>query len=1010
MEEKSGFKHTIHNVKSKVSPSISILQKHSVLLLLLFILALQWAPNGDGKFPWGGMYMRMVPESLPVADALAEQSVNNFINQQAQTIAATKYPNLPEANRQKVVEEQAQKLRNENKDQLESEKSRLANEIRDHYSYEENGRKFGYLPDIDPYFYLRNARNILENGHTYDELRNGVPTDTHVVAPVGANADNSWHPYTYVVIYQVMSIFSGGISLMQATGYFPIIFIFASLILIYFIGLRVAGKMGAVVATTMLAILPAIIGRTPWGHADTDAYQVFFPLLIVWLFFISLDAKTLKTRMFWAALSGVALGIYTKFWTGYWYIFDFIGGALVIALIIELIIHRKKVFKNFHSLIAESNVKNIVVIGLSFLVGSSVVGSILIGPSRFLKEVFLGALGFTTIRNAAQGIWPSVFTTVAELNPSSFNGTVSAIGGMLFFIIACIGILLLFIQKDEHGYKRVIRSALLAIWFAGTIYASIKGVRFTILLGPAFAIAFACGVSFIYRYLANFGERSLHVNKLVTGAIVLIIVGVLMVSPVSGSMVQQAYGQANAGVPMINDAWWSTLTKIKEESKPDAIITSWWDFGHHFKYIADRGATHDGAAQNGPTIHWVGRMSETDNEKEAVGILRMLACGNYLATDVLFNETNDSLKTVQLVKKIISEDKETAKLMLEEGLSDAVLKYTHCDPPENFYIASADMIGKASVWGHFGSWDFEKAETWLKWKLLPESEAVPQMAKRFDISEEDAKKMYREAKSQTSEDQANQWIGPYPQYLSDVQSCTPDKGLWNCGTIAMNLSEKRVEVKINNGVGVAGQLIVYERNGSKQSFNYSQGNPMITVIAWPAAGGNINTIAAVTSLADSMFTRMFFMEGLGLRHFKPFASERQLLGGMIQTYKVDWAGNEVYLPSSISPKTSVESGAEVKLNYIGWTEDGIFDSSIAGWQDKNITPDSVFGEFETRPLQFVSGAGKIIPGFDKGIQGMKPNESRVITIAPEDAYGTDPSAHPLGNKTLKFKIQIVSVS
>jgi hypothetical protein len=320
------------------------------------------------------------------------------------------------------------------------------------------------------------------------------------------------------------------------------------------------------------------------------------------------------------------------------------------------------------------------------------------------------------------------------------------------------------------------------------------------------------------------------------------------------------------------------------------------------------------------------------------------------------------------------------------------------------------MIGKAGVWSHFGLWDFEKAETWNKWKNLPESEAVSEMEKRFEMNEDDAKKMYREAKSQSSEDAANGWIGPYQQYLSGSQSCSPKNGLWLCGTIGMNLTDKRVEVKVNNGVAVAGQLIVYERDGSKQVFNYSDGNSQLTVVAWPVAGGNINAIAATTPLADSMFTRMFYMGGMGLKHFKPFSSERQLIGGMIHTYKVDWEGKDVYLPNEISPKTIVEPNAAVTLNYIGWTDDGVFDSSIVDWKNKNVTPESSFEGVATRPLQFIANTGKLIPGFEKGIQGMKPGETRIITVKPEEGYGTDPAAHPLGNKTLKFKISVVSVS
>ena len=42
---------------------------------------------------------------------------------------------------------------------------------------------------------------------------------------------------------------------------------------------------------------------------------------------------------------------------------------------------------------------------------------------------------------------------------------------------------------------------------------------------------------------------------------------------------------------------------------------------------------------------------------------------------------------------------------------------------------------------------------------------------------------------------------------------------------------------------------------------------------------------------------------------------------------------------------------------------------------------------ESAPIEFTIGEGKVIPGFEKGIAGMKPNESKTIAISPEDAYG-----------------------
>ncbi|MEK6822249.1 MAG: hypothetical protein AABY13_00345 [Nanoarchaeota archaeon] len=40
-----------------------------------------------------------------------------------------------------------------------------------------------------------------------------------------------------------------------------------------------------------------------------------------------------------------------------------------------------------------------------------------------------------------------------------------------------------------------------------------------------------------------------------------------------------------------------------------------------------------------------------------------------------------------------------------------------------------------------------------------------------------------------------------------------------------------------------------------------------------------------------MFTRLFFFRGQGLRHFTFFTEQRQLTGGDIIVWKVDWQGH-----------------------------------------------------------------------------------------------------------------------
>mmetsp|Transcript_20919 Transcript_20919/g.43432 ORF Transcript_20919/g.43432 Transcript_20919/m.43432 type:complete len:284 (-) Transcript_20919:106-957(-) len=65
------------------------------------------------------------------------------------------------------------------------------------------------------------------------------------------------------------------------------------------------------------------------------------------------------------------------------------------------------------------------------------------------------------------------------------------------------------------------------------------------------------------------------------------------------------------------------------------------------------------------------------------------------------------------------------------------------------------------------------------------------------------------------------------------------------------------------------------------------------------------------------------------------------------------------------------SGFRVKIDYVGKLEDGtVFDSSEG-----------------KQPLAFTVGGGQMIPGFDKGVAGMKVGETKQLRLEPADAYG-----------------------
>ena len=67
-----------------------------------------------------------------------------------------------------------------------------------------------------------------------------------------------------------------------------------------------------------------------------------------------------------------------------------------------------------------------------------------------------------------------------------------------------------------------------------------------------------------------------------------------------------------------------------------------------------------------------------------------------------------------------------------------------------------------------------------------------------------------------------------------------------------------------------------------------------------------------------------------------------------------------------------KTGDRVLVHYIGRFESGeVFDSSVE----------------REEPIEFVLGAGSMIPGFERAVQGMKPEESKLVTIPAAEAYG-----------------------
>ncbi len=1026
--KKGASPHNVHDVAGKDELSFEFgsvwgwIKKHPVFIVLAVLLILQFVPNQvilggkDWYMPWGGMHMRMRNQGLPGVDGWATNHVYGILKGQLSNAVNQQYPNLPDERKNKIIEDEWQKLYKQQGPQIEQQVQIVAQQIKSYFQYEVDGRTYTHMPDIDPYQWLRYVRNLDQKGILGDELKNGKPWDWHVLAPLGGEIVPELQPFVMFWLYKVMHVFDSKIPIMQAVTYFPIVIILLSLIPAFFIGRRFAGTAGGIAAATMIAVMPSILVRTTWGHPDTDPWNVFFPLLLTWLYFILIESESWKRMLGWGALAGFVTGLYAFAWRGgYWYTFDSLLGAFGILVLSELLQH----FRQPHKLV--DVVKRRATQGIAFVASSGIFVSLFMTSHDFFVAV-LQPIRFAVIKAAAHPtLWPNVYTTVAELNPTNIAGVVSSMGGGLYFWIAIAGIAFLLFKRSDSAWKLDLKYApLFVLWFIGGMYASTKGVRFTLILAPAFAVVFGIALGKFYRWATVIMTKDLKVHAKLAHGVMIVVLAFLLSNPAHAS-----HGAGVGDLPLVNDAWWAALTAIKDDSKQNAIINSWWDFGHHFKYIADRAVTFDGASQNTPMAHWIGRALATSNETEAVGILRMLDCGSNSAFEVLNKQFNDPVKSVKLLYKIIGVDKKAALAILaREGVNEQelVLKYTHCDPPENYFIASDDMIGKSGVWSHFGLWDFERAKLWIVLRNQDQTTAVQTMMREWNYTEEQAEQAYFEVQSITDENAANAWISPWPGILGGATDCSEKDKVVRCGNgFTHNTTSGETTIVIQGTTAKPVKLVRLLEDGRFAETKYNDTTVGVAALLYPTGPGTYKNVIASPELITSMFVRQYFLEGHGLRHFKEFNRQQLITGGQIITYKVNWKGSDPHEFSGLKAlkegkatqekeKSGAKEGDQVTVQYTGALVNGsVFDSSIKDWKKKNVTIDSSFDGHEHSALTFTIGTKQVIEGFDAAVLGMDVGEEQIVQIPPNAAYGFDPKKHFLGNQTLRFKILLVTI-
>ena len=854
-------------------------KKHSKWLIPLFCILIAMSLS---------IYLRTMPLRMPVTDEWAQSTFDNYYRAQIEQQVSSQYPNLPVQNKNILIDKELQKVKEQNKAQYKATISQISNQYKDQF-HDDHGTL--YLLGIDPYHYYRITENIIKYGHQGTTFKEGLTWDEYFMAPEGRWAGKDFHAYFGAFLYKLLNLF-GNYPLMFTFFLIGTIFCALAVIPAFFIGKRITGNnVGGFFTAILIAVSAFFVSRTTGESSDTDVYVVFFPLLITWLFLEAFEAKELKHKLIWISFSGISTGIFAIAWVGgWWYVMDFILATMCIYLLYLLIKNYKQLTITIKS---KPFLETIYLLFLYFFTAGIVI--LIIDDIKNLYYGLLGPFGFLQLKAVAvDSLWPNILTTVAELNVSPLSDVINLLGGRLLLALAFVGILFTFLKKDEHNNHDVKLPFLLALWFCASLYATTKGIRFTLQATPVFAISFGAFLGISWHYSSKWISKELKTNLKITQIVTFLLLALLLIQPIKAG-----YDQAYRSVPSMNDGWYNTLKKIDFEGDKKAIINSWWDFGHWFKAIANRPVTFDGAAQTGYGAYWIGHSLLANNEKLTIGILRMLNCGQNNAFEELDKILNDTPLEINILNKIVTQNKEEAILTLKnynlnEQQINKIVSYTHCNAPTDYFITSDDMIGKAGVWGHFGLWDFQKAEMWQFTHNLDRTQATNLLVKDYNLTIEQAEQTHEQIKNTP----ADQWIASWPTYITGVNPCqTINENTLNCNvgtqqgtiTLEINLSDKP-EALIKKGKEILHpSSFVYATKENIQETKYSESNLPFAVILIPLDNNNnYGIILSHPELARSTFTKLFFYNGHGMKCFSKFDEVKPFNNGKVSTWKVDY--------------------------------------------------------------------------------------------------------------------------
>jgi len=352
--------------------------------------------------------------------------------------------------------------------------------------------------------------------------------------------------------------------------------------------------------------------------------------------------------------------------------------------------------------------------------------------------------------------------------------------------------------------------------------------------------------------------------------------------------------------PMMNDSWWAICNKIRQVTPPNALIDMWWDEGDFIMTVAKRATLHDASLQFTPTPYWMARVFLSNNELEALGILRMLNSGSNQAFDKLSSALKgDKLLALELINKMFLLDYSDGRSLLENYIKDKpavenILKLMYGPPPPAYLVVSDETVRIMNILRTVLNWDFNRFYLWEKFLHSDENGFFDYAQKQLKFSSKEAEAAYAALQFADKKD-ALGWVShePHKFYISNSKSSVPVPGsdtlLFDNG---VSFDRKAMRAYYRNDFSHKWNIIakvIFVSEGRVEE-NYEEEGDKDCALLVTKENDTYKAVLLGAPITESLFFKLYFLEGRGLKYFKPIAHEFKEGYSNVFLYQIDWAG------------------------------------------------------------------------------------------------------------------------